>query len=160
MPVTVDELNQSTSICFSALASKEGLTPRKIIKEIKDIALSDLKHHITVDEGGAVTAKPLSEMGRRSRAVKKVKEKCVITESKDGEKIYKESTIEYELYNKLEALDMAMTIHGMKIKKIEAKHSGNITVDTGIRRPMDDQGEDEKSQPGAISEAVMTGIER
>lgn len=114
MPVTVDELNKSTTVCFTTLAIKEGLTPRKIIKEIKELAFSDLKNHITVDEGGAVIAKPLDQIGNKSKAVKKIREKSVIAENKDGSVLYKTSTIEYELHDKISALDQAMGLHGMK----------------------------------------------
>jgi len=153
MSVSIDELNEATSISFSDLAIKEGLTPRKIIHEIKEIALSDLKNHLTIDEGGAVIAKPLTEIGKRSRAIKKIKEKCVISESKDGDVLYKTSTVEYELHDKLDALDQAMTLLGMKNKKLDVKHQGNIIVDTGIRRPMDEPGWTGIVAPGATSKA-------
>jgi len=127
MPVTVDELNQSTSICFSTLADKEGLTPRKLIREIKLIAFSDPANHAEIAEGGELRFKTFKEQGSKRRALKKIREKTVITESKDGEKIYKTSTVEWELHNKNDAIDMGMAIHGMKKPK-EVKHSGEIAL--------------------------------
>lgn len=117
MPVSIDEIDKSTTLCFSALAIKEGLTPRKLIKEIKLLAFSDVSDHCDIAEGGELRFKTFQEQGRKRRAIKSLKEKTVITESKDGEKIYKTSTVEWTMHDKLNALDMGLALHGMKKPK-------------------------------------------
>lgn len=100
-----------------------GFTPLKIAKELKIIAFSDIKNHVVIDDGGAIQAVPLEKMGQKSRAVKKVKETTKITESRDGAVLMKDSRIEYELYDKLEALKFAAALLGMQVPQ---KHEVDI----------------------------------
>ena len=106
---------------------KAGFSILKLAKELKIIAFSDIKDHCTIDEGGALQMIPLSELGRNSKAIKKVKEKTKITESKDGEKLFKDSRVEYELYDKLDAIKLAASLMGMEApQKIEHDISGSL----------------------------------
>lgn len=93
---------------------KAGFSFIKIAKELKIIAFSDIADHCMIDEGGALQMISLSDLGKKSKAIKKVKENTKITESKDGEKLYKDSHVEYELYDKIEALKFAALLMGMK----------------------------------------------
>lgn len=104
---------------------KAGFTAEKIAKELAIISFSDMKNHVEIDEGGALQALTFKEMKQHSRAVKKVKEKTVITESKKGDELYKTSQIEYELYDKLKAIDMAVCIMGIKAQE-DAKGKDEI----------------------------------
>ena len=129
MPVSVDELNKSTTPCFSGLANKEGLTPRNLIKEIKLMAFSDVANHCEVAEGGELCFKNFKVQGIKRRAIQSLEEKTVITESKDGERIYKTSTVKFRLHPKNDAIDMGLALHGMKkpvSAKIDVNHSGSI----------------------------------
>lgn len=90
---------------------KAGLTFTRLIRELKPIALSDIANYITIDEGGAIQAISLDSIKRQARAaIKKIKEKTNISESKDGETVFKTSTIEYELYDKLGAIEKVLKL--------------------------------------------------
>jgi hypothetical protein len=128
MPVSVDELNKSTTPCFTALAIKLGVTPTKVIKERKLLAFSDPANHSEIDKGGALRFKTFKEQGKHRRAMKSIKEKTVITESADGEKIYKTSTVEYQLHDKPDSLAFFENLFGMKKPK-EVKLSGKLDID-------------------------------
>jgi hypothetical protein len=87
----------------------------KLAKELALIAFSDIQNYMTVAEGGEVQAIPLDSIkGKKSRAIKRIKEKTTIAESKDGETIYKNSQIEYELYDKPTALWRLIELRGDK----------------------------------------------
>ena len=111
----------------AAALDRSGITESKIIQEFKIIAFSDLKNHVSVDEGGDLCVVPLDQMGRKSRAVKKVREKSTITESKDGATLNKISTVEYELYDKIAALETLASMRGMKVPE-KIKHEGSLTI--------------------------------
>ena len=139
MPVSVDELNKSTTPCFSALASKEGLTPRKLIKEIKLIAFSDVANHVEIAEGGEIQFKTFTDQGKKRRAIKSLEEKTIITESKDGERIYKTSTVKFTLHDKLDAVDMGLCLHGMK-KPTKVDLNGKLDLNiTGSKQKLADR---------------------
>lgn len=88
-----------------------GLTFDRIARELRAIALSDIADYVTVDEGGALQAIPLEDITKRKRAaIRKIKEKTNISKSKDGETIFKTSTIEYELYDKLGAIEKVLKL--------------------------------------------------
>lgn len=107
--------------------------------EVDLLAHSDIKDFVRVDEGGAVQAIPLAEMGKHSRAVKKIKEKTVIAESKDGSVIYKTSTIEYELYDKVRALELKARRHGLLHDKQEVTGKGGGPVEHKVTVVYDDK---------------------
>ena len=111
----------------AAALDRSGITELKIIKEFKILAFSDLKNHVIVGEDGAMVAIPLSDMGKHSRAVKKIREKSTITESKDGATLNKISTVEYELYDKIAALETLASMRGMKVPE-KIKHEGSLTI--------------------------------
>jgi len=103
---------------------KAGFSVLKLAKELKIIAFSDIADHCTIDDGGALQMLSLQEIGKKSKAVKKVKETSKITESADGEKIFKDSKIEYELYDKLDAIKLAAALMGMEAPQ---KHELDLT---------------------------------
>jgi len=109
-----DETAKTDADDFRALASRKGLTPAKLIEELAVIATADIADFVTVSEDGALQAKPLTELKGASRAVRKIREKTVITEKADGSVLTKTSTLEYELHPKLDAIDQGLKIHGMK----------------------------------------------
>jgi hypothetical protein len=94
---------------------RQGHSFDKLAKELALIAYSDIADYMTVSEGGAIEAVPLKGLSRnKSRAVKKIKEKTIIKESADGSAIYKDSTLEYELYDKMKAIEFSAVLMGMK----------------------------------------------
>ena len=117
-------------ICKTLLAfEKAGFTVRKIAKELALIAYSDIQDYVKINEGGLIEAFPLDTLKPgRSRAIKKVKEKRrILNTPGDKEDTILDATYEFELYDKLEALRMAVDIIGIKKPaKLDVKHSGAI----------------------------------
>lgn len=105
----------------------------KIINELKIIAFSDLKHHVRISEDGSMVMIPLEDMGAKSRAVRKVKEKTTIMESKDGATLSKISNVEYELYDKMAALELLAAMRGMKTQHIALEHTVGTEVPDAVR---------------------------
>jgi hypothetical protein len=133
MARTEEEQRRSSAAAESAInetrkrMEKAGFSILKIAKELKLIAFSDIADHCTIDEGGALQMIPLDVLGKKSRAIKKVKENTKITESKDGETLFKDSRVEYELYDKLEALKFAAVLMGMK-QADKDSFKGEVTI--------------------------------
>jgi hypothetical protein len=137
MPVSVDELNKSTTPCFSTLAKKCGVTPSLLLREIKLIAFSDPANHTKVGKGGALQFRTFEEQGDERRAIKKIKEKTITTKILGV--TTKTSTIEYELHSKMDAIDMGLVIHGMK-KPTKVELNGKLNIDvTGSRQKLLDR---------------------
>ena len=84
---------------------KAGAKLPRLIKELISIAFSDIADYVTISDDGSLTCRPTASIKPAKRkAIKKIKEHTRITESADGEKIWKDSRIEYELYDKLSAI--------------------------------------------------------
>ena len=113
---------------------KAGFSILKLAKELKIIAFSDIADHCTIDEGGALQMKSLQEIGKKSKAIKKVKENTKITESKDGERLFKDSRVEYELYDKLDAIKLAASLMGMEApQKVLVDIEGSLMAAVAAR---------------------------
>jgi len=126
-----DDTVKAESTDYRAQASQKGLTPARLIEELKIIALSDIADYVEIDGDGALSAKPLTDLKAKSRAVRKIREKTTVTEKADGTVITRTSTLEYELHGKLDAIDAAMKIHGMKAPErrevsAEVKHAPDL----------------------------------
>lgn len=118
-----EEVIDDTRRCFE----RAGFTPSKIARELAIIGFSDPADIVDVAEGGELQFKKFDEMGKKRRAIRKIREKTVITESKDGEQLYKTSTVEFDLHDKLDALGKAMGCIGIT-KPVQHEHAGNIKV--------------------------------
>lgn len=105
--------------CRIPIVEKAGGTIKRIAEEYALIAFSDPASYSDIDESGAMALRSFKAMGKKRRALKKVREKTVITESADGQRLNKISTVEYELWDKLSALNGLMDLRGDKIKKLE-----------------------------------------
>lgn len=123
---------------------KAGFTVPKIAKELALIGFSDISDYLTVDEGGAIQVFPLETLKKnKSKAIKKIREKTTITESKDGSVIYKTSTVEFELHDKLQSLGMAVDVIGIKKPiqhKVEAQIGGTVIVLDGTIKKAENSG--------------------
>jgi hypothetical protein len=104
---------------------RAGFKVPKIAKELAIIAFSDPDDFVEVAEGGELRFRTFKEMGKKRRAIKSISEKTVITESKDGERLYKTSTVDYELWSKSDALKTAIEVIGIK-KPQQVNHSHTI----------------------------------
>jgi L-rhamnose isomerase len=102
----------------------------KIVKELALIGFSDPSQFVDIAEGGELRFRTFKEMGKKRRCLKKISEKTVITESKDGEKVYKTSTVDYELWSKPDALRELIVLGGYRpAEKKDVKHEGTVTVE-------------------------------
>ena len=96
---------------------KYGATYDRIAQELCSMGLSNVQDYFIIAEGGELQFKPFEEIpSGAASAIKKIKEKTVITESKDGDKIYKTSTVELELYDKHKSLVTIIEQRGDKPK--------------------------------------------
>lgn len=94
-----------------AALEKAGAKLPRLIKELVSIAFSDIADYVTISEDGSLICNPTDSITRPKRkAIKKIKEHTRITESADGEKIWKDSRIEYELHDKLSAIKLLLTL--------------------------------------------------
>jgi len=90
----------------------------KIVQHLAAIGFSSIDDYVEISEGGEITALSFDAIRARKKgkikilAIKKIKEKTTIAESKDGETIYKNSQVEYELYDKPGALQYLMKLRG------------------------------------------------
>ncbi len=118
---------------------KAGITFKKIINEFKAIGFSNIKDYVTVAEGGELQAISLDVIpDKKLKAVKKIKEKTNIAESKDGETIFKRSTVEYELYDKVEVLKYCCRLRGDEpAEKKEITGSVVVMKPDPIKKPKD-----------------------
>lgn len=107
-----------------------GFKVPKIARELALVAFSDIQDYVTVNEGGELQVLPLESLKKnKSRVIKKIREKTKITKSEDGQKLFKNSSVEFELYDKLDALKMAVEIIGIKKPaKVDVNHDGNIEI--------------------------------
>lgn len=110
-----------------AAIEKAGGTFPRIARELCSIAFSDIADYVTVAEGGELSAIPLQTISPRKRkAIRKIKENTKITESSDGTRLFKDSRVEYELYDKLDALKYLCRLRGDEVEKVE--HSGSLEI--------------------------------
>lgn len=103
---------------------KAGAKFPRLIRELVSIAFSDIADYVEVSEDGSLIATATASIKPAKRkAIKKIKEHTRITESADGEKIWKDSRIEYELYDKLSAITTLLKLRNdFPAEKIE--HTG------------------------------------
>lgn len=113
-----------------------GNAGKKLIEELALIAFADIKKFVEVDEYGIVRALPFDSLSpkKTSRVIKKVKEKRVIrtvkgTESKpDGEEVL-DSTFEFELHSKIDAIRELILLGGYRAAErheVSGKDGGPI----------------------------------
>ena len=104
--------------CRVLAIEKAGGTITRIARELCGIAFSDMADYMTVADGGEMAAVPLHGISKKKRsAIRKIRENTRITESSDGARIFKDSKVEYELYDKMEALKYLCKLRGDEIDK-------------------------------------------
>lgn len=96
---------------IEAKLAEAEITTFRVLGELTKVAYSDLSDYVDIeDETGSMRAKGYGEMEPgASRAIKKVKEKRVILQKNNKDKtedIILESTTEFELHDKLKALEL------------------------------------------------------
>lgn len=107
-----------------------GVTADRIIAEQAALAFTDMADFVDVAEGGGAIFKSFSEIGSKTKAIRKVKEKRKIvaeTEGK-GKEVIIDAQVEFELYDKHRALD-TLAKHVSGREKITPPDTGTHTPD-------------------------------
>ena len=108
--------------------NRAGFSRDKIARELFKIAFSDIQEYLQIDEQGSVKTLSIDEMKSGStKAIKKIREKRRILNTKDENNIILEDVFEFELYDKLDALKTVAAMLGMEKPK-EIKHLGEVDV--------------------------------
>lgn len=107
---------------------KAGFTDSRIARELALVAFADMADFVQVDEQGSVKPIAIADLKKHSKAIKKIREKRRILNGKDEDTIL-EDTFEFELHSKLEALQMAMEVKGMKRLKFEHDVSESVMAE-------------------------------
>ena len=150
---------KKTSLEIGEQASKEaicetrrifedsGFTVKAIADELAGIAFADILDFVDIDDCGIVRAKPVDEMPKgKGHLIKKIREKRVIRTEKgtkdkpDGDEIL-DSTFEFELHDKLDAIGKAIAV-------------------IGIQKPTKVVFPDENGKPQKIGGGLFTDMER
>ena len=98
---------------------QRAFSPAFLTRELKLIAAQDMADFIQVDAQGSVKPKGFDELKPgRSRIIKKIKEKRRILSKEDGDTIL-EDTFEFELHDKIRALEMGAELAGLKNKNLD-----------------------------------------
>jgi hypothetical protein len=95
------------------------MSAEEIERELALLGSADISDYLRVSEDGAVTMIPLDQLDKgKSRCVRKIRERRVIKTLKgtkdqpDGDMIL-ESTVEYELWDKVKSLELLGRYRGM-----------------------------------------------
>lgn len=93
--------------------SEIEITSQRILAETAKVAFADMGDYAKVERGGEVTVTPFEKLGPgATRAIKKLKEKRSISSGDDGDTVLHQQT-EFELHDKLKALETLAKIRGM-----------------------------------------------
>jgi phage terminase small subunit len=111
-----------------------------VVRILWKMAELDLADYITVAEGGEVQAIAFDRLPEgASKLISKIKERRTITESKDGERLFEENNLEYELPEKTKCLEMLGRHYGLFNDKLRLEEdyiqpvSVTIQVQSGKR---------------------------
>lgn len=128
---------------MSVREKRTDITADKTLNELALLGFSDIKNYVDVNAAGLVKVKDLSTLPPElSRAIKKVKQKTSIRFDDQGGKI-QDAHLEFELYDKLLALDKIGTHLGMFKLNVNHKHSGEVKTDGVLEiRVIDPETED------------------
>lgn len=103
------------------LARGTGVTAERILKEMKIIAFQDIGEMVNDNDLNNMSLKSIQELGKRTRAVKKVS--ITKRHNKDGDVI--SSKVDMELYSKSDALQMMGKHIGMFTDKVDITTKGD-----------------------------------
>jgi phage terminase small subunit len=87
--------------------SKAVMAAAEVLEELSLLGRTDMAQFVDVDDSGLVKVRAFADMGPgATRCIRKIKEKRVIRQTPgDSEDMVLESTLEFELWDKLGALD-------------------------------------------------------
>lgn len=127
MPVTIQQMNAACDTV--QIFRKEGVTARKIAKEIALVAFSDMADFVHVDESGSVKPIPFDTIKNgKTRIIKKIREKRRILDGKGKDDVILDDTFEIELIDKMDALRLGAECLGLK-KPVQIQGNVNAQLD-------------------------------
>lgn len=91
---------------------KSGWKVKKLADDLYIQAFSDMGDYVTIGEEGQVTVNTLDTLKKKSKAIRKIKEKRRILSTDKGDTIL-EDTLEFELYDSLAAKKIGIDILGL-----------------------------------------------
>jgi len=123
-----------------------GVTFRKVANELAAVAFANIQDFVTVAEGGEIQGIEFDKIPKKKlKAVKEIREYTRITESADGEKVWKDSRIEYKLYDKVDVLKYLVKLLGEEpADKHELISNMPIEVTANVRIIKSGAGSDKK----------------
>lgn len=96
----------------------------EVIQLLWKMAKADLRDYMTVGEDGEVQAIAFDNLPEgATKLISKIKERSRITESAKGDSIFRDSTLEYELPEKLKAVELLMRHYGLINDKLHVKRT-------------------------------------
>lgn len=126
--LTKPNIQAAISKAISSRAAKNEMDADATIREIALLASSDMADYVRVDEAGAVTVIPLDQLPEgKSKAIRKLKERRIIKSTAEGDQVM-ESTLEFELYDKLKGLELLARHHSLLHDKQEIDLNATIKV--------------------------------
>ena len=128
-------IKAAISAAIEERSKRIDVTIDRITQELALVAFARMGEFVRIDDSGIVQAIPIEELGVKDSVIRKVKDKRVIRTTKgtenspDGEQIL-DATFEFELHDKLKALEMLGKYKGMFIEKqeIDLKQPLEVTV--------------------------------
>lgn len=144
MPISVQQVNNAAACDTVQIFRKEGVTARKIAKEIALVAFSDMADFVQVDESGSTKPIPFNQIKQgKTRIIKKIREKRRILEgkgpkgSKDDDVVL-EDTFEFELIDKMDGLRLGAECLGLKKPvQIQGNMTQQIQLDEDLKQFVD-----------------------
>ena len=130
-PAITSKINEKMRSHLRKL-EEEGLD---VLRELAILASSDMPDYVRIDEDGNMQIKSFDELkGKSSKAIKSIKQKTVTRQTKgaDGEmEPITETTVEFQLWDKVKALELLGKYHKLFTEKLEVKKDEleKMTVD-------------------------------
>ncbi len=102
---------------------KCGVGGKKVVSIAHDVLMVNMADYVDVDDYGVVTPKSFRDLSRKkTKLIKKIRERRVIKSTPEGDQIM-ESTLDFELYNFMEAAKFLSDLAGWKAaEKHEVTH--------------------------------------
>jgi len=126
--LTKPNIQKAIAEAIASRAAKNGMDADATMREIALLASSDMADYVRVDEGGAVQVIPLDQLPEgKTKAIRKLKERRVIKSTTEGDQVM-ESTLEFELYDKLKGLELLARHHSLLHDKQEIDLNATIKV--------------------------------
>jgi phage terminase small subunit len=128
-------IKAAIAAAMAARIHRIEVTADKVVQEIALVGFADYSDFVTIDESGMVTAIPLEKLAEgKSRIIKKVKDKRVIRSTKgtesnpDGDQIL-DATFEFELCDKMKALELLARHMGLLNDKTEVDMKQSVIIE-------------------------------